>query len=373
MPDLGNTSVLSPTDASNASGTMPSWNGSASPNTIDDAGRALQGAVAREWECRSFPASTGTAPSFVVAYTVAPAAIRSGQTYTFTAHAAAAGTDTVNINALGAKTIKKVVAGTKTNLVANDFYANDKIATEYDGTDLVWVNWPGSSSSAYTVNAQTEETAPAKGDFVGGYDISGTAERKFTIENVLEVVNDLTEDTSPDAANDFLLAYDASASGVKKVKPSNLSSTEAFTHIFKTASTGRSATVTLADDPDLVFTADASGVYVVELKVFVDSPAIPDFKFAVIGPSATGAAYVNYTTSGNGATSDEADEFSASTTYFASTAIAGAAFLPLVLITSRFVVGGSGGTVAFQWAQNTSNASATTVLSGSYLKYRKVA
>lgn len=157
MPDLGNTSVLSPTDGSNASGTMPSWNGSASPNTIDDAGRALQGAVAREWECRSFPASTGTAPSFVVAYTVAPAALRSGQTYTLTAHAAAAGVDTVNINALGAKTIKKMVSGTKTDLSANDFYANDKLALEYDGTDLVWVNWPGPASAALSA-ASTAET-----------------------------------------------------------------------------------------------------------------------------------------------------------------------------------------------------------------------
>ena len=39
--------------------------------------------------------------------------------------------------------------------------------------------------------------------------------------DMLTVVNGLTEDTTPDT-DDFLLAYDVSASGVKKVKPENL-------------------------------------------------------------------------------------------------------------------------------------------------------
>src|SRR5512139_3724578 len=35
-------------------------------------------------------------------------------------------------------------------------------------------------------------------------------------------LNSLTEDTSPDLANDFLVTYDASAATAKKLKPSNL-------------------------------------------------------------------------------------------------------------------------------------------------------
>ncbi len=141
MADLGNTSVLSPVDASNGSGTMPSWLGSAAPSTLDDAGRALQGAVAREWQNRSFTVtSSGTAPNFVVAYTVAPAAYRTGQVYSFIAHAAAAGSDDANINTLGAKNIKKLVGGAKTALAANDFAIGDFLMCAYDGTDLVWIN-----------------------------------------------------------------------------------------------------------------------------------------------------------------------------------------------------------------------------------------
>lgn len=160
MADLGNTSVISPTDASNGSGTMPSWLGSAAPSTLDDAGRALQGATAREWECRSYPTSTGTAPAFVVTMTVAPAALRSGQTYTFTAHAAAVGTDTLNPNTLGAKGVKKIVAGVKTATAANDWYIGDKIAVTYDGTDMVWVNKSGSTpSGSITASGYTQTTA----------------------------------------------------------------------------------------------------------------------------------------------------------------------------------------------------------------------
>lgn len=155
--DMGNTSVISPVDNNNGSGTMPSFLGSAAPSTLDDAGRAFMGAAAREWENRSYPTATGTAPAFVVTYTVAPAAYRSGQTYTFTAHAAAVGTDTLNANTLGAKGIKKVVAGVKTATAANDFYTGDKIACVYDGTDMVWSNW-GAGFAASTTTQQLSGT-----------------------------------------------------------------------------------------------------------------------------------------------------------------------------------------------------------------------
>lgn len=152
--DMGNTTVISPTDASNASGTCPSWSGSAAPSTLDDSGRCIQGAIARWWENTNFSVtSSGTAPTFAVAYTVAPAALRSGQAYCFTTHAAAAGSDTLNVNALGAKTLKKVVTGSKTNLAANDFYTGEKICAAYDGTDMVLIQKTTTDLSAYAALA----------------------------------------------------------------------------------------------------------------------------------------------------------------------------------------------------------------------------
>ena len=221
MADIGNTSVISPTDASNGTGTMPSWLGSAAPSTLDDAGRALQGAVAREWECRSYPTATGTAPAFVVTYTVAPAALRSGQTYTFTAHAAAVGTDTLNANSLGAKGIKKVVAGVKTVTAANDFYTGDKIACVYDGTDMVWEQrYPDVARTTEANNFTVDQTltstdagaaagpllildrnsaSPANGDITGsvvfkGRDNGGGTDTYSTIEGHIFDVTDTSEE-----------------------------------------------------------------------------------------------------------------------------------------------------------------------------------
>lgn len=67
------------------------------------------------------------------------------------------------------------------------------------------------------VNGQTAETAPATGDELLLADVSAAALRKMTLANMLKVINALTEDTAPDAAADYLLSYDGSASGVKKV------------------------------------------------------------------------------------------------------------------------------------------------------------
>lgn len=93
------------------------------------------------------------------------------------------------------------------------------------------------SKSDLDVNDFTAETAPATGDLLWLYDASASDRRKMTLENMLKVVNSLTEDTAPDVAADFVLTYDASASGVKRVKPVNLAK-GFFAHKNGTAQTG---------------------------------------------------------------------------------------------------------------------------------------
>lgn len=146
MPDIGNTSVFSQTDASNGSGTQPSWLGSAAPSTLDDAGRALQGAVTREWNWRSFTlTATGTANAKVLTYSVAPAAYYNGQRFAFIANTTNTTTATLNVNSLGAKTIKKLVAGVLTNLSASDMVSGMFIEVAYNTANdcVVWVNQSG--------------------------------------------------------------------------------------------------------------------------------------------------------------------------------------------------------------------------------------
>ena len=142
MPDFGS-APFSQTDASNNSGTMPSWSGSAAPSTLDDAGRALQGAATREWNWRSFTlTATGTSDAKVLSYSVAPAAYYNGQRFAFIANTTNTTSATLNVNSLGAKTIKKDVSGTLTNLAASDMVSGMFVEVAYNtaGDCFVWVN-----------------------------------------------------------------------------------------------------------------------------------------------------------------------------------------------------------------------------------------
>lgn len=193
MADLGNTAVISPTDASNGSGTMPSWLGSAAPSTLDDAGRALQGAVAREWQNRSFSVtSSGSANSYVVAYTVAPAALRTGQVYSFITNFGNTGTATVNINTLGAKTIKKDVAGTLTALSSGDMGSGQYVMLAYNGTDMVWVNWQGAGSTSATTSAEGVSELLTTTEVLTGTDTTRTATAD-SIAALWEAGSDITD------------------------------------------------------------------------------------------------------------------------------------------------------------------------------------
>jgi hypothetical protein len=73
------------------------------------------------------------------------------------------------------------------------------------------------------IDGMTAETAPAVGDLIALSDISLAPDsgRKMTLENMLKVVNGLTEDTAPDVDADFQLTYDASAGAAKKVLARN--------------------------------------------------------------------------------------------------------------------------------------------------------
>lgn len=79
-----------------------------------------------------YVADTGAADAYVIAPSPAITAYAAGQRFTFKATTANTTTSTVNVNALGVKTIKKL--GNTTNLVANDILADQIIEVEYDGT-----------------------------------------------------------------------------------------------------------------------------------------------------------------------------------------------------------------------------------------------
>lgn len=165
-------------------------------------------------------------------------------------------------------------------LQAGDLYFNTTVTRLKVYTGATWTNGVD-SSSAIDINGMTAlGGAIASGDFIPIYDLSNTANRKATPQEIvdflgsvstetailttgdlipfydasatamvnitftdfMEAVNSLTADASPDGAADYVLSYDASASTVKRVLMDDLPSASgtdgtAITHVNTTSGT----------------------------------------------------------------------------------------------------------------------------------------
>lgn len=81
----------------------------------------------------------------------------------------------------------------------------------------------GGGSFAYSdINGQTEDTAPAIGDFVPTADVSASALKKVSLENLYKIINGLTAETAVAMSTDLVPIYDASASAPRKMTIDNL-------------------------------------------------------------------------------------------------------------------------------------------------------
>lgn len=104
---------------------------------------------------------------------------------------------------------------------ANITTAADDIAFVYADTttqfDVLYFRKDGSALAFGSITGLTAETAPVITDTMAIYDDSAAANRKVTLDNFYKTINGLTADSTPDTAADYLVTYDASASGAKKV------------------------------------------------------------------------------------------------------------------------------------------------------------
>lgn len=132
MSDI-QTSDWSETDSSNNAAVPNGWPEGMAPSGVNNAARAVMGAIRREWD-RSHPTVTngGTTTVLTLTYSVAPPAYAAGMIFWFKAAAAIGATPTINVSALGAKKIYKNVAGVATQIAANDWYADQIIGIAYD-------------------------------------------------------------------------------------------------------------------------------------------------------------------------------------------------------------------------------------------------
>ena len=152
--------------------------------------------------------------------------------------------------------------------------------------------------------------------------------------------------------------------------------------IATTATLDRSSTTTLADDTVLTTTLAANATYLVEFSVvFSSTSTTPDVNTNWTVPSsATGRKFRRGPTSNNSTMTSSIDsrikvDAVSLTTSGAYQVVGTTAATQTVGVTEVGIVVTSttSGTLAFQWAQNTSNATATTRGADSYLKVCRIA
>lgn len=144
----------------------------------------------------------------------------------------------------------------------------------------------------------------------------------------------------------------------------------------KTADETRSATTTFADDTHLVFAAEANAVYTMVgwIKYFADPT--PDIKIQFSTPSGClgewawmmpGSGTLAAGTVGYSIRTETNDVGGSRTGYGTSDT---SQFTPM---SGLFRMSTTAGNIALQWAQNTSNATATGVYTDSWLQFTRIA
>ena len=146
----------------------------------------------------------------------------------------------------------------------------------------------------------------------------------------------------------------------------------------KTGTTTRTSTTTLADDPDLIVPVEANGIYLIQfwvkysgtttssalIKTGWSVPSGTSFNRQVMGP-------------GSGATDTGADNMSSHWGVHGSATAEtyggrGTTGNQLWLMEwATVTVGSTAGNVGFQWAQNVSSATGSTVNAGSYARVER--
>lgn len=223
------------------------------------------------------------------------------------------------------------------------------------------------------ITALTENTTPATSDIIEIVDDPGGSplSQKITLTNLFKVINSFTALTTLDKNSDSTLVYDASTATVKKVLLKYLSP---WITIVKTADESTNTDTTVSADSELTFTLAANTKYTVHGKVWFTTPAAADFKYRFRTISATTIWLIHkYIAPLATAETESAIDIATPTTQISVTS-AGAVTDPgFVEFEARIEQGGSAGTFYFDWAQNTSNASNTTVKAGSYIEYMVIA
>jgi len=168
---------------------------------------------------------------------------------------------------------------------------------------------------------------------------------------------DTVDDRIPIGTNDQVLTADsAQGLGLKWADAAGGGNT--FARVVKSVDQTKQSDTTLADDDELVVAVNANKAYSGLFMLFMESGATPDIKFAWSVPSSAtmisqGGNFSHLST----ATADMATTLTKGTN----------GSQQCVCYIFRLLLAGTAGNVAFQWAQNVSTATDTTVGRGTFI------
>lgn len=143
------------------------------------------------------------------------------------------------------------------------------------------------------------------------------------------------------------------------------------TRVTKTAAQTKTSDTTLAADSVLKFAMAANTKYAIEGVIFWDTGVTEDFKFDFNGPASPSLVRIAHY--GIPPTATVIVNIGVDTAYNVVTFMNGAGANGGAMWFSGIVHNGAtAGDFEFRWAQNTSGATATTLLAGSHLQYRVI-
>lgn len=179
--------------------------------------------------------------------------------------------------------------------------------------------------------------------------------------------SELTALTTLDGTEEFALNDSATS---KKMTASDLKfEITKWTEVSKGGDESVTSSTTLQDDDHLLFATTSGALYEIELYLIYASPVggtAPDIKLSM-GEDSTDRGVV---LANHWSTADAATTTSAKSNITSTIAAGTGTGKRVVLVRGSHL--GNGGNFKVQWAQNSSTGSATTVYTGSLLRYRKI-
>lgn len=142
-----------------------------------------------------------------------------------------------------------------------------------------------------------------------------------------------------------------------------------WTEKIKSANATRASTTTLSSDSDLTFSMAANTTYVIEGKLFINSPASVGMKVGLTGPSGGTVFFTGFDIDQSGSQAIFGG-VSYATNLRANTP--GSTEDVALTFTARIANGSNAGAFAVQFAQNASSATVATLYKGSYIRYKAV-